>query len=325
APTRSALEAGLAQLAGSLSSRVGKVRQDLLQAAAHLEATIDFPEEEIPRAELDESLQRSTAELQHIASTASAGIVYRQGVRTAIAGRPNVGKSSLLNALLRFERAIVTNIPGTTRDTLEETLNLRGVPFVLVDTAGITASEDLVEQLGVERSRLAMASAALVVLVLDGNMPLSAQDRHVAELVHKLRPDDEGKSQSLIVVNKADLPQRIDLREAANLLPGAKFLRTSVVTGEGLQELEDSMLEMAFSGRIVSPSNVLVTSARHEQSLRAALDCLISASSAVNTGLTADAIAIDLRGAIDALGKITGETVGEDILDRIFSDFCIGK
>ena len=284
-----------------------------MPALAHLEASIDFPEDEIPACELRPALLKGSAAIEELLSQANQGMIYRQGVRTAIIGKPNVGKSSLLNALLRASRAIVTPIPGTTRDTLEETINLQGIPLVLVDTAGIANSDDLIERLGIERSRQALEQADLVLMVVDGSQPCGAEDEEIAALV--------GDKPALLVVNKIDLPQRGEI----NLLPQQRRARISALTGEGLPELEQALVEMIFGGEVTSSSLPLVSNARHEDALRRALRHLRDALRTQEEGLPADFVAIDLRAALDALGEITGETAGEDLLEAIFGSFCVGK
>jgi len=240
------------------------------------------------------------------------GIVYRQGVRTAIVGRPNVGKSSLLNRLLRTDRAIVTPVPGTTRDTLEEVMNLRGVPFLLIDTAGMAQSKDLVEALGMERSRRAVEQADLVLFVVDASEPLTPADEEIQNLAQsKVR---------LTAANKCDLPLRAEL----DRLPQPLVI-TSALTGEGLDELEDKLVELALGGSVLSSDAPLVANVRHKEALERAGKHLLGAQESLRSGMPDDLVAIDLTAALNALGEITGETVTEDLLETIFSRFCIGK
>lgn len=317
AKTGASLRVAVDQLDGQLSGEVRRIRGQLVDALAHVEASIDFPEDEIPERDIASDLKEAHGLLEELLAHADQGIVYRQGVRTAIVGKPNVGKSSLLNALLRTSRAIVAPIPGTTRDTLEETLNLQGIPLVLVDTAGIVAeTEDVLERLSIERSRKALAQADLALLVVDGSEPLSEADREIARLV--------GDRTAILVINKIDLPQAL-ASESLNLLPRAPGVRISALTGEGLEGLEQAIVETVFSGRVLASDALLVSNPRHKDALQRALEHLMTAREGHVRDMPADFIAIDLTAAINALGEITGETVTEDLLESIFSNFCVGK
>lgn len=315
AHTDAALRLAVSQLDGRLSSQIRAIRDALVGALAYLEATIDFAEDEIPQQDVGPRLEEAHIGLQRLLRDADQGIIYRQGIRTAIIGRRNVGKSSLLNALLRADRAIVTPIPGTTRDTLEETLNLDGVPVVLVDTAGIAnGSADPVEQIGIERSREALRHADLILMVVDGSEPLQSEDIEIAVRAQS-RP-------AILVVNKCDLPPTTD---AEGLLPGATRVNVSALTGEGLDELRQTVLDTVLGGQVVASDAVLVTSVRHKDALARTADYIRKAQATMDQGLPADFVTIDLRAAVEALGEITGQTVTEDLLDSIFGNFCIGK
>jgi tRNA modification GTPase len=315
ARTEAALRVATEQLGGKLSIRVREVRAQLVELLAYLEASIDFVEDEIPPQDVVTPLREIASQLEEILDTADRGLIYRQGIRAAIVGRPNVGKSSLLNALLRGERAIVTSIPGTTRDTLEETVNVQGVPLVLVDTAGIRAETgDEVERIGVERSRAALERADLALLVVDSSQPLTHADWDIAALI--------GRKPALVVANKADLPQ---LELPVDLMPSVPRLRLSALTGEGVEGLEEAIAELVLGGAVTAADTPLVSNPRHQASLKRALDHVEAAEGGHLGGLSPDLVAIDVREAVDALGEITGETVGEDLLEAIFSNFCIGK
>jgi tRNA modification GTPase len=314
AKTNAGLRMALQQLEGGISRQVQHVRTNMIKALAHLEAELDFPEDEIPSLDVASTLAEARAQIEALLQQANQGLVYRQGVRTAIVGRPNVGKSSLLNALLHTDRAIVTPIPGTTRDTLEETLNLRGIPLCLVDTAGITATTDPIETLGVERSRQALRQADLVLLVLDGSAPLQAQDMDIAASL--------GNRSVIVVVNKADLPA---VARDSELVPAARHVRLSALTGAGLNLLQDAIVDTVFSGQVLTSDVPALSNPRHCDALRSALACVTAAEQSWVEHAEPDLVTIDLMAAANALGEITGETVGEDVLDTIFSDFCIGK
>jgi tRNA modification GTPase len=314
AQTEASLRVAVEQLSGRLSAQVRGMRGELLNILAHLQAAADFPEDEIPALELGPALRQAEARLDELLGEAERGIIYRQGLRVAILGRPNVGKSSLLNALLRTERAIVTPIPGTTRDTLEETLNLQGIPVVVVDTAGIAESDDLVERLGIERSRAAAQRADLVLVVVDGSQPPAPEDAQVAALA-------DGRP-AIVVVNKGDLPQ---VDGYADLLPTAPHVRLSALTGEGLPALEECILELILSGRATASGAPMVSNPRHRDLLRRARDHVAQALAALDEGWPHDLLAIDVTEAVEALGEITGETASEELLETIFGQFCIGK
>ncbi|MFZ5917707.1 MAG: tRNA uridine-5-carboxymethylaminomethyl(34) synthesis GTPase MnmE [Chloroflexota bacterium] len=315
ARTEAGLRLAVDQLGGRLSEEIRRARAGLVDVLAWLEAAIDFASDEIPERDVGPDLRTAQEGLERLLAGADRGIITRHGLRTAIVGRPNVGKSSLLNALLRASRAIVAPVPGTTRDTLEETLNLQGVPLVLVDTAGIrAASDDPVERLGIARSRAALTGADLALLVVDGSEPLTAADRDIAALV--------GDKTALVVLNKSDLPAATDAR---HLLPHRPHLRLSALTGEGLDALEEAIVETVFAGQAIASDAVLVSSPRHKEALHRALDGVAAARETLARGLPADFVSIDVTAAVDALGEITGETAHEDMLAAIFSRFCIGK
>jgi len=314
AKTEAALRVAMQQLGGGISAPVRQIRLSLLEALAHLDASLDFPEDEIPPLDLSATLTQAKEKIAALLAQAEQGIVYRQGVRTAIVGRPNVGKSSLLNALLRTSRAIVTPIPGTTRDTLEETLSLRGIPLCLIDTAGITESDNLIEKLGIERSRQAMKGADLILLVIDGSESLQAQDQELAQATRNRA--------AIVVVNKVDLPV---VAEHRTLAPEIRHICVSALTGEGLPLLEEAIVETIFSGQVQTSDVPVTSNPRHSEILNRALAHVTAAQSGHEAGLGADLVAVDLTAAVSALGEITGETVGEDVLDAIFRDFCLGK
>ncbi len=317
AKTDQALQTAVGQLAGRLSERVRSVRALLLDLLAHVEAGIDFNEDELPARDVSADLGQAVVELQDLLAGADRGIIYRQGVRAAIVGRPNVGKSSLLNCLLRTSRAIVTDIPGTTRDTLEETLNLEGVPVVLVDTAGIAATtDDPIERLGVERSRQALDLADLAILVLDASEPLTGADRAIASLI--------GGKPSIVALNKMDLVRSDQDGDPVSVMT-APAIRISALTGQGIDLLEEAIVETVLSGQVMASDLPAVSNPRHKERLSRALEHAGAALAAVQAGLTADLIAIDLAAAVHALGQITGQTAGDDLLENIFSRFCIGK
>lgn len=316
AKTDAALRVATDQLDGGLSQQVSTARHKLLDTLAFLEASIDFVEDEIPLQDVVGPLQKICAELEKLLKTADQGLIYRQGIKAAIVGQPNVGKSSLLNALLRGERAIVTNIPGTTRDTLEETTNMGGIPLVLVDTAGIRAeTADEVERIGVERSQTALQRADLALMVVDGSRDLDDKDWAIARLTQS-KP-------SILIVNKNDLLTTLSLPN--DFLPKAPRVHLSALTQQGINTLEAEIVNLVMDGHVTLADEPLVSNPRHKALLQQALSHTLSAIDGQQAGLTPDLVSIDVREAVEALGSITGETVTEDLLDTIFSKFCIGK
>ncbi|MEJ2253900.1 MAG: tRNA uridine-5-carboxymethylaminomethyl(34) synthesis GTPase MnmE [Nitrospirota bacterium] len=318
AKTEAAGHLALSQLEGGLSGRVRELREMLLLAAAHLEASIDFPEEEMELASMEEMRRLMEAARDGAASLAGTfreGRLFRDGVKTAIVGRPNVGKSSLLNALLSRSRAIVAEMPGTTRDVIEEHLSIRGLPLLMMDTAGIRGARDMVEEEGVKRSLKALTDADLVLAVLDASVPLAPEDRLVLD-----RLSDRN---AVLVLNKCDLPMAWE----ETLLGNDSFpprVRTSAREGRGLEDLKDAIQRAALGSGAFRSDGVLVTTLRHKAALdgarrfiEAALDALASEPPEIT--------AVELREAMDRLAEIGGEVTTEDVLERIFSEFCIGK
>jgi tRNA modification GTPase len=304
-------------LRGELGREVDGARSILLGVLAHVEAGIDFIGEDITfvqREELERAIETAASVIATLEATARDGRVLREGARVVIVGRPNVGKSSLMNRLLKEDRAIVTPVPGTTRDVIEESIDLDGVVVRIVDTAGIRDSIDPIEQEGIRRTQSAQADADLVLVVMDGHSQLTDEDRQLFKTVVG--------SNSLIVLNKGDLVQVIEL---ADLPMGVEVLRISAKTGLGLEKLKT-----AIRARLVSPGfevreSLVVTNVRHRTALRLAQDSLVHAAESVGKGLAGELIAMDLRVAADALGEITGTITTDDILEKIFSEFCIGK
>lgn len=335
--TEASQRLALQQLQGHLSTQIEDARHAILGAIARIEASIDFPEDDVPTPQAEELSPLVADAQQQVAALLAGseqGRLYRQGLRTVIIGRPNVGKSSLLNALLRTERAIVTPVAGTTRDTVEEVANLRGIPLHLVDTAGITPTDDPVEQIGVQRSRAAAEHADVVLLVFDGSEPLTVQDRQVSTELRALgfglsSEEDQISTHYrrpvVIVVNKADREPRIERAELEAMWPQAPIVTLSTLTTVGLPDLENTLAELVQAGKGLHSESVLVTSARHQEALRRAAEHLQAAQVSLAQTLPLDFVSIDLRASYTVLGEVTGETASDDLLDRIFSEFCIGK
>jgi tRNA modification GTPase len=312
AKTQASLRVAMQGLEGNLSRHIKTIRADLMNALAYLSARIDFPEDEIEEQDIIPMLKEAHSKLQEISDSAYQGIVYRQGVRTAIVGRRNVGKSSLLNRLLKQNRAIVSPVPGTTRDTLEEVVNIRGVPFVLIDTAGMAQRQGQVESLGVERSRKAIEQADFVLLVIDSSVPLNSTDIDIINML-------SGKT-VIVAANKSDLKQRAKLDD----IPFDK-VHVSALTGEGIDQLEGKMVEHVLGGKVSSCDKLLVSNPRHKACLEQAITHLDQAIAGIASNIPDDCVTIDLTSVLNALGEITGETVNDELLEIIFSNFCIGK
>jgi tRNA modification GTPase len=261
--------------------------------------------------------------LRAVLDSSQMGLLYREGVRIAIVGRPNVGKSSLMNTLLRSDRAIVTDIAGTTRDVITETINLRGIPATLVDTAGIAETEDVIERIGIDRSRQALEAAGVALFVLDGSQPLTEDDRRVGEMLAARFGSAEDR-RLVIAINKRDLPERYDHAELLGRFEDTPVIEISTLANEGIRELEDAIFDClaAQAGEAREPTMVTL---RQQQALSRALEHVQAAQQALNESIPQDLVAVDVRAAMLAVGEITGEQVSESILTEIFSRFCIGK
>lgn len=315
ANTAMSYENSMNQLQGNLSSEVEDISNELLAVMASAVTEIDFPEDEndtLTDEEKIEKLQPLLDRLDSLLKSAKRGKVLKDGIKTLILGRPNVGKSSLLNAMLRENRAIVTDIPGTTRDTIEEILDLDGIPLRLIDTAGIRVTDDEVESIGVDKAKSEIDSADLILVVLDSSQEFTNEDRDIL--------DSTAGKEKIVIVNKTDLEHKLDLEKI-----GEPFMEMSLKKGEGLDELEDRITEMFFGDEISPGDETYVSNLRHIDHLRKARKALASAISDLEAGMFLDLVEVDLNIVMDELGHITGETTSEDVLDRIFSEFCIGK
>jgi tRNA modification GTPase len=305
------------QLRGDLAREVEQARTSLLTVLAHVEAGIDFVGEDISFLQRDELLRimrEAYALVQKLEETAQEGRILREGAHVVILGRPNVGKSSLLNRLLRQERAIVTAIPGTTRDVIEESIDLDGVTIRLVDTAGVRDTVDIVEQEGIKRTRAAQDEADLLLVVVDGSVPLASDDRELLSAVRDRK--------HLVLVNKADLADEVGSDAA---LAGHSSYKISAKTGWGVEMVKSALRAQLVSGSFEAAESVTVTNVRHRDALRRAGESLGQALESVQCGMAGELISIDVRAAADALGEITGAITTDEILGRIFSEFCIGK
>ncbi len=346
--TELALRAANEQLAGKLSRRINELRDQMVGILAHVEAHIDFPEEDIApdtREALIQRLQHEVEFMDRLLATANEGRILRRGIRAAIIGRPNAGKSSLLNQLLGHDRAIVSAIPGTTRDTIEETASIRGVPVVFIDTAGWREGRDEIEVEGIRRSRKSLENAELILHVLDASEPLAEADREFMK-------ESEGRKR-ILVRNKIDLPVKMELtqrnpksetrnpKEIRNpksesaQSPGLEgdeiseqelsVVDVSCLTGQGIERLKETIKERVFSGGIGAEQLEVMINSRHQETLGRARQATLRTLEALRSGLTLELVALDLRIALNAIGEVVGKTTTEDLLDIIFSQFCIGK
>ncbi len=321
---RSELSAKLAvkQLEGSLSRKIREIRDKLLETKALIEAAVDFPDEEIEIIEsgkVRERILEALSEIEKLLKTYREGRLIREGIKVAIVGRPNVGKSSLLNAILREERAIVTEIPGTTRDVIEETVNFRGLPLRLIDTAGIRESGDVVEKMGIERSIKKIEEADVVLFVIDGSEGFNDEDRKIAELL-------KGRENVILVINKKDLGLKVRCRDLRDKFKHCVEISTK--TEEGIENLAEEITQLVMFEPevVVGGEEVVITSERHRELLERARESLLRVIESIDSGYESpEFLSMDIDGALRALGEIVGEVTTEDMYDIIFSRFCIGK
>ena len=322
-----ALESAMNQLQGGLAKQIASIRNKLIDILAEIETDIDFPEEDIEfknKLEFKKGLESVLTEIGQLVDSYRYGKIYREGVSVVIAGRPNVGKSSLMNALLNEDRSIVTSIPGTTRDTIEEGLNINGLTIKIVDTAGIRESEGLVEQEGIKRTQRAIEGAGLIIFLLDGSEGLREEDKDlIKEIKQKNKP-------VIIAINKIDIISATEGTEDTENYKKlnifyACIVKISALKNIGLNELKNKIFDIIYNGHCKTPEGIFITRERHRELLSKAHDSLNKALHAINQNLSSEFIAADLRLALESLGEITGETYSEDVLNRIFQEFCIGK
>ncbi|MBU3187527.1 tRNA uridine-5-carboxymethylaminomethyl(34) synthesis GTPase MnmE [Clostridium estertheticum] len=318
AKTELSMKSALMQSEGSISREIKNVRNKLLSVIAHIEVTVDYPEEDIEDVTANEVREEVTliiSEIDMLLSTADEGKILREGLSTVIVGKPNVGKSSLLNALVKEKRAIVTEVPGTTRDAIEEYISIEGIPVKIVDTAGIRETDDIVEKIGVETSKQKIDEADLVILMLDSSIDLSREDIEIIDYIKEKK--------YIVLLNKSDLGGKIDISELRNLK--SKYItEISIKTGFGLDDLKNNIKDLFFNGEIKT-EGVFVTNNRHKQALIRAKENLESSLNALEYTSSIDLASIDIRNAWMNLGEITGEALDEDIIHKIFSEFCLGK
>lgn len=320
AKTDKSFDVALSQLEGSLSSRIIEIRQKLLDLLVDITVNIDYPDEdieEITYEKLELNIKLIGDMIEKLLSTASSGRMIREGIRVAIVGKPNVGKSSLMNGLLRETRAIVTEIPGTTRDTIEEALSIRNIPVYLIDTAGIRETSDKVEKLGIEKSKEAFNSADFVIFIMDGSNNISNEDVKIIEYLKERK--------SLVLINKKDIDQKISSEYIAKLLPYSQVIETSLINGEGIEEIENAIEELVYGGEVSQKESLMVNNVRHIELLQKSRDSLDDALVMTMNREALDFIEIDVRNAYEFTGEIIGESVNDDIINEVFARFCLGK
>jgi len=320
AKTDKSFDVALSQLEGTLSTKISEIRTRLLDLLVDITVNIDYPDEDIEYItyeKLEKNISSIGEMIEKLLSTASTGRMIREGIKVAIVGKPNVGKSSLMNGLLKETRAIVTEVPGTTRDTIEEAISIRNIPVYLVDTAGIRETDDMVEKIGIEKSKEAFNNSDFVIFILDGSVPLSQEDREIAEYLKTRK--------SLVLINKSDLTQAFTHDEVKEMIPDAKIIETSFIMGEGINDIEEFIEEMVYGGEIVQSESLMVNNVRHIELLNKGRDSLRDALNMTQMKEALDFIEIDVKNAYEFLGEIIGETVSDDIIDEVFARFCLGK
>lgn len=320
AKTDKSFDVAVSQLEGRLSLKVEEIRQRLLDLLVDITVNIDYPDEDIEEMtyeKLEESIVETQDMIEKLLATSSTGRMIREGIKIAIVGKPNVGKSSLMNGLLKETRAIVTDIPGTTRDTIEEVLSIRNIPVYLMDTAGIRETSDKVEKMGIEKSKEAFNQADFILFLLDGSRSLEEEDLQIMELLKERK--------SLVLINKRDLGEAISIEEIAAKLPASQVIEASLLKGQGITEIEDAVEDLVYGGEIVQKESMMVNNVRHIELLEQAVKSLTDALHMSERREALDFIEVDVKNAYERLGEIIGETVSDDIINEVFARFCLGK
>ena len=329
--TNSSFDVAMEQLRGRFSKEINEIRKEITDILVDIAVNIDYPDEDIELIlydKLEKELRSIKKKVDYLIDSSDTGRILREGLNVAIIGRPNVGKSSLMNAMLRESRAIVTEIPGTTRDTIEELINVRGIPVNLIDTAGIRSTDDVIEQIGIDKSKKSLESADLVIFMIDLTSEISAEDYEIFNQVDK--------SKLLILFNKADKTARISEADIASFARGARYMITSVNDSKSVDEIENAIFEKAGGNLLLgkesetdklagSQKSNIVTNARHKNMLERAATSLGEAINAASGGIPLEFLEIDIRNAYEELGFITGDSVQDDVIDEVFSRFCLGK
>ncbi len=320
AKTDTGFDVAMSQLEGRLSLKVTEIRQKLLDLLVDITVNIDYPDEDIEELtydKIEENILIIGEMIDKLLATADTGRMIREGIRVAIVGKPNVGKSSLMNSLLRETRAIVTEIPGTTRDTIEEAISIKNIPVYLVDTAGIRDTSDEVERLGIERSKAAFNDADFVIFIMDGSCSISDEDREIAQYL-------DGRN-SLVVINKIDLERGFSNEELYELISDPVIIETSLINEQGIDDIENHIQNLVYGGELSQKDSMMVNNVRHIELLERSRNSLKDAMTMTLAKEALDFIEVDVRDAYDSLGEIIGETVSDDIINEVFARFCLGK
>ena len=320
AKTDKTFDVALNQLEGTFSERIREIRNKLVDILVNLTVNIDYPDEdieEITYEKLSFDLNEVLSEIENLLSSADTGRIMRDGLSVAIIGKPNVGKSSLMNSLLKETRAIVTEIPGTTRDTIEEHISIKGIPVRLTDTAGIRETDDIIEKIGIEKSKESFNQADLVIFILDSSRNLEHEDMEIMELIN---PD-----KTVILLNKIDLNQILKKDDILLKNPGFTIIETSMKNQMGISEIENKIVDLVYGGKVSQNNNLMVTNVRHKDILEKSRKSLDDAINMVKMQEALEFIEIDVNSAYESLGEIIGETVQDDIINEVFARFCLGK
>ena len=313
-------DVALNQLEGNFSKEIRKIRAELMNSLVNITVNIDYPDEDIEQLTFENLVSDLTSvrvKVEKMLQTSNNGRIMSEGLKISIIGKPNVGKSSLMKALLKETRAIVTSVPGTTRDTIEEMLTIRGIPVKLTDTAGIRHTEDIIEKIGIEKSKEAFNNADLIIFMSDRSRVLDEEDFSILSQI--------GEKKAIVILNKTDLPKAFDETEIEKLLPKAYIIEASVANGEGIEELENVVENLVYGGEVKQSDSMMVTNVRHKNLLEEADSSLADAIEMAKACQPLELLEIDASRAYECLGAIIGEAVEEDIINEVFARFCLGK
>lgn len=320
AKTDKTFDVAMEQLAGTLSKEIEKIRSKIKDLLVELTVNIDYPDEDIEELtyeNMEKEVLQISDMIEKLLTTADSGKIIKEGLKVAIIGKPNVGKSSLMNELLKETRAIVTEIPGTTRDTIEELISIRNIPIKITDTAGIRETQDQIEKIGIERSKRSFNEADLIIFVMDSSREISKEDEEIIEYI--------ADKKSIVVMNKMDLGNKWSKNDIQKKLPDAKILETSILERKGVDQIEDAIIHLVYNGQVKQNDSLLITNVRHKELLERAKKYLEDAQNMIFMREAMDFIEIDIKSAYEALGEIIGETVSDDIINEVFARFCLGK